>query len=261
MGHIDAVCNQESVGVVALLGLVEPGGRNHDHVGLLHEFLLHPANRGLVGAGELRKLVHAVIDEQALTQGAGHIGRAGHEGPGDGFMKTELAAGAAQAPCQKPAVHPSGRAVAVKGNYQRCEDGDVLRHGAASPQKLPQFLPCPPKVPDRSRGVAVAGGVDPQHAVLLGEPQGDVLLAQGFGVPVVGEADDVISFYHGGLPQPASCSSKRGWPDGAAARPGRSSMKCRCQNSNTSRVQISWERSAPPCSCSRTSRAVSWRST
>jgi hypothetical protein len=82
----------------------------------------------------------------------------------------------------------------VKWNDKRRKNVNIFLDTPAPAAVLPQFLYDSPEIPNRSRGVSIPGGVDPQHPVLLGEPQSDVFLAQGIAIPVITETDDVVSF-------------------------------------------------------------------
>src|ERR1700751_3930140 len=73
---------------------------------------------------------------------------------------------------------------------------DILGHATKAAGKILEFFPSAAEVMSGRGGIAIAGGVHPQNAIVFGEPGDDLLLAEGIARPVVAETDDVMTFDH-----------------------------------------------------------------
>jgi hypothetical protein len=59
-----------------------------------------------------------------------------------------------------------------------------------------QFLDDSLEISDGGRRSAIPDGIDPQHTIALSQALHDVFLAEWIAIPVVAEADDLLSFDH-----------------------------------------------------------------
>src|SRR5688572_18113833 len=196
MLHINAVGDKKGVGIVQALGFIQGAGRYEYHIGLLDQAAFHIQDGCLVRPGELRELIHAVIDYSLLSERADNVRRAWQEAPGDRILVTQLATNAAQTPGETPLVNPSGERIAVEGHGERGEQKQVVVQTLAPAREVPQFLYRAFEVPHGRRGISVADGIDPEYPVTRGQTPHDVLLTQRITIPIVAEADDVTTLNH-----------------------------------------------------------------
>jgi hypothetical protein len=62
--------------------------------------------------------------------------------------------------------------------------------------KLPNFLNDASQIRNGCFGPAYSNGINPQHAVAFCKTLHDVFFTEGVAVPIVTEADDVLTFDH-----------------------------------------------------------------
>src|SRR6266446_85433 len=193
---IHAVCHQERRRVIASLALVQQLRRGDHHVGLREQPLLHPGDRGFVGAREFGVFVDAVVYDQPFAELAHDVPGRGEERPRDHIAKCQLPTHAAQRGGEEPTIEPPRECAAMERDHEGREDVDVVGDASATCGEISRLLDHQSQVPPGDARIAIADRVYPQDAILPREAEHHVFLAQGVAVPVVAEADDVSPFKH-----------------------------------------------------------------
>src|SRR5215475_5571355 len=98
----------------------------------------------------------------------------------------------------------------MERNGERREYMDRSRYLLVTSAEVGELFQRPPEVTNGSRWFPVADGVDPQDTVLLRKPKHDVFLAQWIAIPIIAEADDVLTFNQL-LPPPPAAAEEYCW--------------------------------------------------
>ena len=191
------MCHEERCRVVASLALVQQLRRGNHDVGLREQPLLHPGDRGFVGPREFGVLVDDVVHDQSFSELTHDVPGRGEKRPRDHIAKCQLPTHAAQRGGEEPAIEAPGEGAPMEGDHEGRENVDVVGDTAAARGEVSRLPDHEAQVPPGDARIAVADRVDPQDAVLPGEAEHHVFLAQRVAVPVVAEADDVSPLKHG----------------------------------------------------------------
>src|SRR5262249_23127474 len=100
------------------------------------------------------------------------------------------------APTESVSIDPPRYGISVKWDGNGRVDVNSLTDRLGAFGKIAELLDDPFQIMHRGCRFAIADRIDPQDAVFLRQPLHDVFLAERIAVPVVAEANDVLSLNH-----------------------------------------------------------------